>query len=89
MDIGGHYSGRIDQLPARRDRLREFFGIGLRIEPAMSVDILEAMNIQKEFGLFVNDALLLAIARRTNCNAIATMNEKLTNVGGFIFFTEK
>src|SRR4030042_4487968 len=38
-------------------QVREFFGIGLRIEPALAVDVLEAIRIQREAGLLTNDAL--------------------------------
>lgn len=52
--------------------IREFLGIGLRLEPATAVDVIEALSIQREFGLLTNDALLLAIARRLNCSSIAS-----------------
>ncbi|HPW18774.1 MAG TPA: type II toxin-antitoxin system VapC family toxin [Candidatus Aminicenantes bacterium] len=64
-------------------QMREFFGIGLRIEPAGEGDILEALRIQKEAGLLVNDALLLATARRLNCEAVASADRAVASAPGF------
>jgi predicted nucleic acid-binding protein len=50
------------------------------------VDILEALNIQREFGLLTNDALLLAVARRLNCSAIATADAAFQSVTGFAIY---
>jgi predicted nucleic acid-binding protein len=65
---------------------REFFGIGLRIEPVGAGDILEAMRIQKEAGLLTNDALLLAVARRGNCEAVASADKAIARAPGFNVF---
>ncbi len=68
-------------------QLREFFGIGLRIEPTGGADILEAMRIQKEAGLLTNDALLLAVARRLNCEAVASADKAIAQAHGFRVFS--
>jgi predicted nucleic acid-binding protein len=65
---------------------REFFGIGLRIEPVGAGDILEAMRIQNEAGLLTNDALLLAVARRLNCEAVASADKAIARAPGFNVF---
>lgn len=65
---------------------REFFGMGLRIEPVLAADILEAMRIQREAGLLTNDALLLAVARRLNCVAIASADKTIASVPGFTVY---
>ena len=67
-------------------QVREFLGIGLRIEPATQVDILEAMNIQRAFGLLTNDALLLAIARRLNCSALASADKAFAMTKGIVVY---
>jgi predicted nucleic acid-binding protein len=67
-------------------QMREFFGIGLRIEPAGAADILEAMRIQKEAGLLTNDALLLALARRLNCEAVASADKAIAQAPSFRVF---
>ena len=64
-------------------RMREFFMIGLRTEPAGAEDVLEAMRIQRETGLLTNDALLLAIARRLNCEAVASADKAIPGAPGF------
>jgi len=68
-------------------QMREFFGIGLRIEPAGAADILEAMRIHKEAGLLTNDALLLAVARRLNCEAVASADKAIAQAPGFRVFS--
>lgn len=67
-------------------QMRKFFGIGLKIEPVGTVDILEAMRIQKEAGLLTNDALLLAAARRLSCEAIASADKTIAQAPGFSVF---
>ena len=67
-------------------RMREFFGIGLRIESVGTVDFFEAMRIQKEAGLLANDALLLAVARRLNCDAVASADKAIARAAGFNVF---
>jgi predicted nucleic acid-binding protein len=67
-------------------QVREFFGIGLRIEPALAADVLEAMMIQREAGLLTNDALLLAVARRLNCSSIASADKTIAVPPGFTVY---
>jgi predicted nucleic acid-binding protein len=67
-------------------QMREFFGIGLRIEPVGGGDIFEALRIQKEAGLLTNDALLLATARRLNCEAVASADRAIAQAPGFNVF---
>lgn len=68
-------------------RTREFFAIGLRIEALGAVDILEAMRVQRETGLLTNDALLLAAARRLNCDAVASADKAIARAPGFSVFS--
>ena len=77
----------VRRLARYENQVREFLGIGLRIEPATPVDILEALSIQREFGLLTNDALLLAIARRLNCSAIASADSAFDGVNGIVLYT--
>ncbi len=67
-------------------QVREFFGIGLRIEPAIAPDIFEAVRIQREAGLLTNDALLLATARRLNIEAVATADKAIARASGFTVY---
>ena len=76
----------IRRLSRYENQVREFLGIGLRLEPATHVDFLEAMSLQREFGLLTNDALLLAIARRLNCSAIASRDKAFGVVKGFVVY---
>lgn len=76
----------IRRLSRYENQVREFLGIGLRLEPASPADILEAMKLQREFGLLPNAALLLAIARRLNCSAIASADAALPSVQGFVVY---
>lgn len=67
-------------------QVRELMGIGLRLEPAIPGDIVEAMSIQREFGLLTNDALLLAVARRLNCTAIASADKAFRDLRGVLVY---
>jgi predicted nucleic acid-binding protein len=73
----------VRRLARYETQVREFFGMGLRIEPALAADILEALRIQREAGLLTNDALLLAVARRLNCSVIASADKRITSAPGF------
>lgn len=64
-------------------QVREFLGIGLRIEPATAADVLEALRIQREAGLLTNDAFLLAVSRRLNCDAVASADRAVGQAPGF------
>lgn len=67
-------------------RMREFFAIGLRVEPLGAPDVIEAIRIQREAGLLTNDALLLAAARRLNCEAVASADRAVAQAPGFRVF---
>lgn len=67
-------------------QMREFFGLGLRIEPVGTRDILDSMLVTREAGLLTNDALLLAVARRLNCEAVATADKSVAAAPGFFVF---
>ena len=76
----------VRRLARYENQVREFLGMGLRIESVTPVDILEALTIQREVGLLTNDALLLAVARRLNCSAIATADAAFRNVPGVVVY---
>ncbi len=71
---------RVRRLTNYERQMREFLGIGLRLEPASTLDILEAMNIQREFGFLTNDSLVVAAARRLNCDSIASADRAFENL---------
>jgi len=79
----------VQRLGRYATQVREFFGMGLRIESAISYDIIDALNIQMEYGLLTNKALLLAIARRLNCDAIASADKALEKAKGFIVYSPR
>lgn len=70
-----------------RTQVREFLGIGLRIEPVIVYDIPEVLNIQSEYGLLTNDAFLVAVARRLNCDDIASANKAFKKIKGFRIYS--
>lgn len=76
----------VRRLTRYETRIREFFGIGLRIEAAGAADVLEALRVQRETGLFMNDALLLAVARRLNCEAVASADKAVAAAPGFAVY---
>ena len=68
-------------------QMREFLGIGFRLEPASTLDILEAMSIQREFGFLTNDSLVVAMARRLNCSSIVTADRAFENLRKFMIYS--
>jgi len=74
---------QVRRLVAYERQMREFLGIGLRVEPVEAADFLEAMRMQRETGLLTNDALLLAVARRLGCTAVATADRAFAAAAGF------
>ena len=76
----------VRRLTRYESRMREFFAIGLRVEPLGAADVLEAMRIQREAGLLTNDALLLATARRLNCESVASADRAIAQAIGFSVF---
>jgi predicted nucleic acid-binding protein len=76
----------VRRLSRYETQVREFLGIGLRIEATTTVDIIEAMNIQREFGLLTNDALFVATARRLSCPAMATADSGFAKLKGFLIY---
>lgn len=45
--------------------------------------IIQAIDGIREAGLLTNDALLLAVARRLNCEAVATADKAVAHAPGF------
>ena len=79
-------SALVQRLTNYIKQIRQFLGMGLRIETVMTVDVVEATSIQREFGLLTNDSLLVAVARRINCEAIATADRAFANLKGFSIY---
>ena len=77
----------VRRLSRYETQMHEFLGIGLRLEPALPTDILGAMGIQREFGLLTNDALLVAVARRLNCTAVASADKAFRDLRGFLVYS--
>lgn len=67
-------------------QMREFFGIGLRLESVVMQDLIEALRIQREFGLLTNDSLLVAVARRLQCNSIVSSDRAFQALKGFTLY---
>jgi predicted nucleic acid-binding protein len=67
-------------------QMHEFLGIGLRLEPVTRVDLIESMSVQREFGLLTNDSLLVAVARRINCESIASADKGFAGLRGLTVY---
>ena len=66
--------------------MRQFLGIGLRLESVVTVDLIEALGIQREFGLLTNDSLLAAMARRLSSDSIVTADAAFRELRGFMVY---
>jgi predicted nucleic acid-binding protein len=67
-------------------QMHQFFGIGLRLEAIVMIDFIEAMRIQREFGLLTNDSLLVAVARRLNCESVASADGAFQRLSGMMVY---
>jgi len=74
---------RVRRLTNYERQMREFYAIGLRLESVSSLDVLEAMNVQREFGLLTNDSIIVATARRLNCTSIVSADRAFRNLKKF------
>lgn len=82
-------SGRpelVQRLTNYEKQMHQFLGIGLRLEPVVTIDLIEALNVQRELGLLTNDSLLLAIARRLNCESIASADKTFERAKGILWY---
>ena len=67
-------------------QMRQFFGMGLRLECVVPIDLIEALGIQREFGLLTNDSLLVAVARRLSCYSIVSSDAAFRDLRGFMVY---
>ncbi len=72
----------VGRLTIYERQMHRFFGMGLRLESIVMVDLIEALSLQREFGLLTNDSLLVAVARRLNCSSLATADKAFVRVRG-------
>lgn len=77
----------VQRLTIYEKQMHQFLGIGFRLESVTRVDVVEALSIQREFGLLTNDSLLLAVARRLNCDNIASADKAFQKLRGFSVYT--
>ena len=76
----------VQRLSNYEKQMHQFLGIGLRLETVLAVDFIEALGLQREFGLLTNDSLLVAIARRLNCDSLVSADNAFKKLKGFVVF---
>lgn len=76
----------VQRLTNYEKQMHQFFGIGLRLESIVMIDFVESMRIQREFGLLTNDSLLAAVARRLNCDSVASADKAFQRLSGFMVY---
>ena len=76
----------VQRLTNYEKQMRQFLGMGLRLESVVTVDLIEALSIQREFGLLTNDSLLVAVARRLSCDPIASADKAFRDLKGFMVY---
>ncbi len=77
---------RIKALHRYDQALRDLFGIGIILQPALREDFMLALSIQRQFGLMTNDALLVACAQRIRCRSIASSDKRLRSVRDIVVY---
>ena len=76
----------VQRLTNYEKQMHQFMGIGLRLESIVTLDLIEALSIQREFGLLTNDSLLVAVARRLNCDSLASADKAFGRLTGFMVY---
>jgi len=77
----------IQRLTNYEKQMRQFMGISLRLESVTKIDMLEAISIHREFGLLTNDSLLVATARRLNCDSVVSADRAFARLRGFLVYS--
>lgn len=76
----------VQRLTNYEKQMHQFLGMGLRLESVVTVDLIEALGVQREFGLLTNDSLLVAVARRLNCDSIVSADGAFQKLKGFMVY---
>ena len=76
----------VQRLTNYEKQMHQFIGIGLRLESIVTIDLIESMSIQREFGLLTNDSLLVAVARRLSCDSVASADKAYGQLKGFMVY---
>lgn len=58
----------------------------LHVEAALPRDIVQALGIQRDYGLMMNDSLNIAVAKRLGVIRIATADENFGSLGDWTVF---
>jgi hypothetical protein len=67
--------------------VRDLLGLGLSLESLQREDFLSAMMVQRQAGLLINEALLVAVGQRLRAQAIASANPVFGRVQGMLLYS--
>jgi len=76
----------VRQLTAYAEDVRDLLDGGLFVENTKAGDFYLSLELQRQFGLFTNDSLNLAVARRLGISEIATADRVFDHTQGFIMY---
>ncbi len=71
---------RIRRLTRYEEAVKGFMATGVKLEPVLREDFLQALSIQRQVGLMTNDALMAAVADRLRIVAVASADRALKSV---------
>ncbi|MDZ7363400.1 MAG: type II toxin-antitoxin system VapC family toxin [candidate division KSB1 bacterium] len=77
---------RVRALIRYEGMVRDLLSIGLHLEPLQREDFLSAMMVQRQAGLLINEALLVAVGQRLRAQAIASTNSSFARVQGMLLY---
>ncbi len=72
---------RIRRLTRYEEAVKGFMVAGIRLDPVLREDFLQALSIQQQAGLMTNDALMAAVADRLRIVTVASADKSLKSVG--------
>jgi len=75
-----HQPEIVQKLSRYEDSIRDMLALGLRIEPLVTEDFINAMNLQRRFELLTNDALLVAMMQRLRITSLASADQIFSRV---------
>jgi len=65
----------VQKLTRYENMMRDLLAVGLQIEPLEQQDFLNALTVQRQYGLLTNDALMVAIAQRLRVEVLASADK--------------
>ena len=78
---------KVRSLNRYESSIRDLLTIGFRLESLIQEDFITAINLQRQYGLLTNDALMIAIGMRLRITAIVSADEIFKSIQGMMVYS--